>query len=130
MTLIEIFLPFCLSQKRSFIRFKVSLYSLGRIKLSEDGEASSVAYTVKHSIIYKIHNRGFSQVNDKLKAKSSSELPPLTQIFIDPLTCRPIRCSVICMNICREDLSLLRAKSDNAAANTAESQSKPIHSFV
>lgn len=48
---------------------------------------------------------------------SSSDMPPYSSL-VSP------------MNICRRDPSLLRAKSDNAAANTAESQSKPIQSSV
>lgn len=54
------------------------------------GWKSSVAYTITHSIIYKTHNGGFSQWNDKLQVESSSVLSPLTQVFIDHLACHPI----------------------------------------
>lgn len=53
------------------------------------GWTSSVAYTIKRSIIYKTR-RGSSRRDDRLQAESSPPLSPLTQVFIDHLTCHPI----------------------------------------
>lgn len=64
------------------------------------------------------------------RRRSSSAATLQTLGFYRSLHTPPYSCLVISMNICRRAPSLLRAKSDNSAANKAESEREPIQTSV